>query len=96
MLACPIGREPWRNSQLLFTAVDCAAIQVLQAHTVAQMDKTWSAQASRPYDPYLTPKGEEQVLSISSFNLAVLMSGHTSSTSAKMLWARVGLAWHLV
>ena len=26
-----------------------------------QMDKTWSAQASRPYDPYLTPKGEEQV-----------------------------------
>ena len=27
-----------------------------------QMDKTWSAQASRPYDPYLTPKGEEQVI----------------------------------
>ena len=27
----------------------------------AQMDKSWSAQASRPYDPYLTPKGEEQV-----------------------------------
>lgn len=26
-----------------------------------QMDKTWSAKASRPYDPYLTPKGEEQV-----------------------------------
>lgn len=29
--------------------------------SLLQMDKTWSAQASRPYDPYLTPKGEEQV-----------------------------------
>lgn len=26
-----------------------------------QIEKTWSAQAARPYDPYLTPKGEEQV-----------------------------------
>ena len=65
-------------------------------HTVVQMDKTWSAQASRPYDPYLTPKGEEQVLLISSVNLAVPMLGRTPSTSARMLWEHARLAWHLV
>lgn len=35
-------------------------LQVTNTFAV-QIDKTWSAQAARPYDPYLTPKGEEQV-----------------------------------
>lgn len=31
---------------------------------IDEMDKSWSAQASRPYDPYLTPKGEEQAKAV--------------------------------
>lgn len=31
---------------------------------VDEIDKTWSAQAVRPYDPYLTPKGEEQARAV--------------------------------
>ncbi|KAL3136249.1 hypothetical protein ABBQ32_007258 [Trebouxia sp. C0010 RCD-2024] len=31
---------------------------------IDEIDKTWSAQAARPYDPYLTPKGEEQAKAV--------------------------------
>ena len=38
-----------------------------------QIDKTWSAQAVRPYDPYLTPKGEEQVSQSMPESLPILI-----------------------
>lgn len=48
----------WPNLVVHSQTLQQADLRMLQC---LQMDKTWSAKASRPYDPYLTPKGEEQV-----------------------------------
>ncbi len=31
-----------------------------------QIDKEWSAKAERPFDPYLTPKGEQQAKAVAA------------------------------
>ena len=51
---------------------------------VVQMDKTWSAQASRPYDPYLTQKGEEQVCAFVLFTPSCSIQIYSASIGSKV------------
>ena len=35
-------------------------------HARSQIDKEWSAKAERPFDPYLTPLGEQQAKAVAA------------------------------